>query len=325
MQEEKQSFVFYTQWGQALQMLPPEDAVQLMLGVIEYVETGRTPVLPPTAAMAFSFIGAQLERDRQKFEDKKEKNRRAGSNGGKAKARAYQEARKEDETDREESAPVSVAPVANASQHEKKVANVANAKKEGKMLANLAENGNENVNEYVYENGNVNGNVNGNGNENVNGNVNENVNEYVYENGNVNGNGNGNVNGNGNGNGNGDEKGKNPPDKRSGGLPAACGSPPIPLKKSRSTYRVMPQELQKWQQQFPAVDVPTQLVRIAKWLTEHPMARQTRAGTKTFIERWLCKEQEKGGIQNGQRYDAGNFAPDPQGGKYAGRAGAMLL
>ena len=27
MQEEKQSFVFYTQWGQALQMLPPEDAV----------------------------------------------------------------------------------------------------------------------------------------------------------------------------------------------------------------------------------------------------------------------------------------------------------
>ncbi|MFR7479446.1 MAG: DUF6291 domain-containing protein, partial [Acutalibacteraceae bacterium] len=281
------------------------------LGVIEYVETGRTPVLPPTAAMAFSFIGAQLERDRQKFEDKKEKNRRAGSNGGKAKARAHQEARKEDETGREESAPVSVAPVANASQHEKKVANVANAKKEGKMLANLAENGNENVNEYVYENGN------------------ENVNEYVYENGNVNGNvngnGNGNENGNGNGNGNGDEKGKNPPDKRSGGLPAACGSPPIPLKKSRSTYGVMPQELQKWQQQFPAVDVPTQLVRIAKWLTEHPMARQTRAGTKTFIERWLCKEQEKGGIQNGQRYDAGNFAPDPQGGKYAGRAGAMLL
>ena len=302
MQEEKQSFVFYTQWGQALQMLPPEDAVQLMLGVIEYVETGRTPVLPPTAAMAFSFIGAQLERDRQKFEDKKEKNRRAGSNGGKAKARAHQEARKEDETGgtEEESAPV---PVANASQHEKKVANVANAKKEGKMLANLAENGNENVNEYVYENGN------------------ENVNEYVYENGNVNGN----ENGNGNGNGNGDEKGKNPPDKRSGGLPAACGSPPIPLKKSRSTYGVMPQELQKWQQQFPAVDVPTQLVRIAKWLTEHPMARQTRAGTKTFIERWLCKEQEKGGIQNGQRYDAGNFAPDPQGGKYAGRAGAMLL
>ena len=315
MQEEKQSFVFYTQWGQALEMLPPEDAVQLMLGVIEFVETGRTPVLPPTAAMAFSFIGAQLERDRQKFEDKKEKNRRAGSNGGKAKARAHQEARKEDETDREESAPVSVAPVANASQHEKKVANVANAsqrekkvanvanasqhekkvanvanaKKEGKMLANLAENGNENVNEYVYENGNVNGNVNGNG------------------------------------NGNGDEKGKNPPDKRSGGLPAACGSPPIPLKKSRSTYGVMPQELQKWQQQFPAVDVPTQLVRIAKWLTEHPMARQTRAGTKTFIERWLCKEQEKGGIQNGQRHDAGNFAPDPQGGKYAGRAGAMLL
>lgn len=293
MQEEKQSFVFYTQWGQALQMLPPEDAVQLMLGVIEYVETGRTPVLPPTAAMAFSFIGAQLERDRQKFEDKKEKNRRAGSNGGKAKARAHQEARKEDETDREESAPAPVAPVANASQHEKKVANVANAKKEGKMLANLAENGNENVNEYVYENGNVNGNENGNE--------------------------------NGNGNGNGDEKGKNPPDKRSGGLPAACGSPPIPLKKSRSTYGVMPQELQKWQQQFPAVDVPTQLVRIAKWLTEHPMARQTRAGTKTFIERWLHREQEKGGIQNGQRYDAGNFAPDPQGGKYAGRAGAMLL
>ncbi len=45
-------------------MLPPEDAVQLMLGSIRYVESGQALALSSAAAMVFSFMTSQLGLDR---------------------------------------------------------------------------------------------------------------------------------------------------------------------------------------------------------------------------------------------------------------------
>ena len=78
----KNSFILYCDIGQHLELLSDEDAGLLFKGIVHYADTGEPPQLPPMAAMAFSFIRAQIDRDQEKWNTTREKRRVAGKSGG---------------------------------------------------------------------------------------------------------------------------------------------------------------------------------------------------------------------------------------------------
>ena len=78
----KNSFILYCDIGQHLELLSDEDAGLLFKGIVHYADTGEPPQLPPMAAMAFSFIRAQIDRDQEKWNTTREKRRAAGKSGG---------------------------------------------------------------------------------------------------------------------------------------------------------------------------------------------------------------------------------------------------
>ena len=78
----KNSFILYCDIGQHLELLSDEDAGLLFKGIVHYADTGEPPQLPPMAAMAFSFIRAQIDRDQEKRNTTREKRRAAGKSGG---------------------------------------------------------------------------------------------------------------------------------------------------------------------------------------------------------------------------------------------------
>lgn len=81
---DKKSFVFYTEYREHLEMLPPEQIGELMLALIDYQETGEVPDLPKGSALAmcFSFIKKRMDKDNIKYEEKCERNRSNGKKGG---------------------------------------------------------------------------------------------------------------------------------------------------------------------------------------------------------------------------------------------------
>lgn len=81
---DKKSFVFYTEYREHLEMLPPEQIGELMLALIDYQETGEVPDLPKGSALAmcFSFIKKRMDKDNTKYEEKCERNRSNGKKGG---------------------------------------------------------------------------------------------------------------------------------------------------------------------------------------------------------------------------------------------------
>lgn len=78
----KKSFILYCDIGQHLELLSNEDAGLLFKGIVHYAGSGEPPELPPMAAMAFSFIQAQIDRDQEKWNATREKRRAAGKVGG---------------------------------------------------------------------------------------------------------------------------------------------------------------------------------------------------------------------------------------------------
>lgn len=78
----KKSFILYCDIGQHLELLSNEDAGLLFKGIVHYADSGEPPELPPMAAMAFSFIRAQIDRDQEKWNTTREKRRAAGKSGG---------------------------------------------------------------------------------------------------------------------------------------------------------------------------------------------------------------------------------------------------
>lgn len=49
----------------------------------------------------------------------------------------------------------------------------------------------------------------------------------------------------------------------------------------------------KWQKAYPAVDVAAEVLRAAQWSEDNPRKRKTFAGAKSFLGRWMAREQNK--------------------------------
>lgn len=74
-------------------------------------------------------------------------------------------------------------------------------------------------------------------------------------------------------------------------------SPPIislPLNDG-SFYPISQEQCHEWAGLYPAVDVIQQLRGMVGWLNANPSRRKTKRGINAFVNRWLSKEQDRGG------------------------------
>ena len=85
LDENKKSFVIYLDYEEHFNLLSDEELGMLVRTIMEYEKTRKIPQLEGMTKMAFSFIKAQLDRDREKYEKKCQKNRENGAKGGRPK------------------------------------------------------------------------------------------------------------------------------------------------------------------------------------------------------------------------------------------------
>lgn len=80
--ENKKSFLLYSDFAPHLDLLTDTEVGQLFRAVFAYVNNGDIPQnLTPAAAMLFSVLRSQLDRDAEKWADVREKRRAAGRMG----------------------------------------------------------------------------------------------------------------------------------------------------------------------------------------------------------------------------------------------------
>lgn len=77
----KVSFLIYLDYEEQFNLLSDEELGQLIRAIMEYEKTGTEPNLSGVIKMAFSFIKAQLDRDRDKWKEEKQKRSEAGKKG----------------------------------------------------------------------------------------------------------------------------------------------------------------------------------------------------------------------------------------------------
>jgi hypothetical protein len=92
-------------------------------------------------------------------------------------------------------------------------------------------------------------------------------------------------------------------------------SPPCPSILSmqlqdKSDYEITQDQVERWKELYPAVDILQELRKMAGWCEASPNRRKTKAGILRFITGWLGRVQDKGGntARTGdypKNYDAG--------------------
>jgi uncharacterized protein YdaU (DUF1376 family) len=75
--------------------------------------------------------------------------------------------------------------------------------------------------------------------------------------------------------------------------PPAADAPPLPLVDGSEAV-VTEQDMETWEDAFPAVDVLQELRKIRAWLIANPRKRKTKAGWRKSVMYWLGSEQDKG-------------------------------
>lgn len=74
-----------------------------------------------------------------------------------------------------------------------------------------------------------------------------------------------------------------------------CSNILLPLIDNTS-YNVPTQKISKWEIAYPVVDVEQELRKMSAWLDANPTRRKTPRGIERFINNWLSKEQDRGGV-----------------------------
>lgn len=78
---DKISFLIYLDYEEQFNLLTDEELGQLMRAIIQYEKTEKIPQLDGIVKMAFSFIKQQLDRDKEKWQEEKQKRSEAGKKG----------------------------------------------------------------------------------------------------------------------------------------------------------------------------------------------------------------------------------------------------
>ncbi|MPM18640.1 hypothetical protein SDC9_65053 [bioreactor metagenome] len=82
MKNEKSAFVLYHDLRAPLELLTDEERGKLFLSLFDYSEFGTIPQFSGALKMAFAFVRASIDRDSEKWEEKRAKKSLAGRAGG---------------------------------------------------------------------------------------------------------------------------------------------------------------------------------------------------------------------------------------------------
>ncbi|HFK5582160.1 TPA: DUF6291 domain-containing protein [Elizabethkingia anophelis] len=66
---QRESFVFYASWVEAIKDLPNDIRLEIYDGIMEYAITGNLPDFKPMAKVAFNFIKNDLDRNSDKYSE----------------------------------------------------------------------------------------------------------------------------------------------------------------------------------------------------------------------------------------------------------------
>ena len=82
-----------------------------------------------------------------------------------------------------------------------------------------------------------------------------------------------------------------------GAEPEAASTPPVAelLLNDGSLHPVYQPDVDKWSELYPAVDILAELRKMVGWCDANPKKRKTKAGIRSFVNKWLAKEQDRGG------------------------------
>lgn len=75
----------------------------------------------------------------------------------------------------------------------------------------------------------------------------------------------------------------------------------LPLN-DKTEQQITKSQIEEWKELYPAVDIMQELRNMRGWLISNPTKRKTKQGINRFINSWLCKKQDKGGISDARSY-----------------------
>lgn len=75
--KDKNSFIFYHDWKELIEMLEPEQVKELILAMIAVSEETELPEMDKMTQTAFISIRQAMERDIKRYKERCEKNRQA--------------------------------------------------------------------------------------------------------------------------------------------------------------------------------------------------------------------------------------------------------
>ena len=90
-EQEKPSFVLYTEHIEQFDSLSDAQAGQLIKAILHYVAEGEAYIEDPVVSAMMMFIRQTLDRDRKKWEETRQKRVEAGKKGGEESARRRKE------------------------------------------------------------------------------------------------------------------------------------------------------------------------------------------------------------------------------------------
>lgn len=88
----------------------------------------------------------------------------------------------------------------------------------------------------------------------------------------------------------------------------------IPTNKTGESYAITVDDIQGWEDLYPAVDVRQEIRKMIGWSDSNPTKRKTSAGMKRFITAWLAREQDRGGTKGytpANKPQSAYSAPEP--------------
>lgn len=70
---------------------------------------------------------------------------------------------------------------------------------------------------------------------------------------------------------------------------------------TKEEYPIYQKNISEWQELYPAVDIIQELRKMKGWCNSNPSKRKTKNGICRFINGWLSREQDNGGVYRNQQ------------------------
>jgi hypothetical protein len=94
--------------------------------------------------------------------------------------------------------------------------------------------------------------------------------------------------------------------------PQGDSTPPVItlLLNTGEEYPIYQKDVDRWSEQFPAVDVMQSLRNMQAWCENNKTKRKTSRGIRRFVTSWLMGDQDKGGNKRGGNNNGNSSQPD---------------